>query len=324
MVERLRIGAKFGGDMPMKETLALAKLAERTGYTSLWVNETRFTRDAVTRISAIAAVTDKAVLGTAVLNPYTRSLMLLAITASTVDEISGGRFILGMGVGTRKYLRSQGIMPSNQLAYLRNSVLVMRRLWNGEMISFEDEGISLTEAKLDFKPIRNSIPIYVGATKDRGIRFAANFADGIILNGYTAKSHVRRVKDLLDGEAANHVPVLGNIMVSMDEDEESAIRGARKLAYTYFTSIPTIAKANGISDQLIEELKQLEKKRGLNEAMAHLPDEAITNAVATGTPEQIRRWIRDYSQCGLHEVLITRIHGDTEEIIREVSELNTD
>lgn len=151
--------------MPMKETLALAKLAERTGYTSIWVNETRFTRDAVTRISAIAAVTDKVALGTAVLNPYTRSLMLLAITASTVDEISGGRFILGMGVGTKKYLKSQGIMPSNQLAYLRHSVLVMRRLWKGETISFEGEGLNLTEAKLDFKPIRNSIPIYVGATK---------------------------------------------------------------------------------------------------------------------------------------------------------------
>jgi 5,10-methylenetetrahydromethanopterin reductase len=324
MTERLRIGAKFGGDMPVKETLNLAKLAERTGYSSLWVNETRHTRDAVTRISAIAAVTDKATLGTAVLNPYTRSLMLLAITASTIDEISGGRFILGMGVGTKKYLKSQGIMPSNQLTYLKNSILLMRRLWNGETLSFEGEGLQLTDAKLDFKPTRNLIPIYVGATEDRGIRFAANVADGIILNGYTNKSHVRRVKDLLEGERANHVPVLGNIMVSMDEDEESAIEGARKLAYTYFTSIPTIAKANGIPNVLIEELKQLENKEGMNGAMAHLPDEMITNAVATGTPEQIRQWILDYSQCGLHEVLITRIHGNTEQIIREVSELNMD
>jgi len=233
MVESMRIGAKFGGDMPINETIELAIFAEKAGYDSLWVNESRYTRDAVTRISAIAAVTNRAALGTAVLNPYTRSLMLLAITAGSIDEISRGRFILGMGVGTRKYLSSEGIRPSNQLTRLQEYVLLMRRLWSGETVSFKGETLNLSDAKLDFKPIRPRIPIYFGATEERGIRLAANIADGIILNGYTSKSHARSVKDLLSRERADHLHLLGNVMVSIDDDQEAAIEGARQLAYTY-------------------------------------------------------------------------------------------
>jgi len=310
--------------MPINETIELAIFAEKAGYDSLWVNESRYTRDAVTRISAIAALTDRATLGTAVLNPYTRSLMLLAITAGSIDEISRGRFILGMGVGTRKYLSSEGIKPSNQLTRLQECVLLMRRLWSGETVSFQGETLSLSNAKLDFKPIRPRIPIYFGATEERGIRLAAKIADGIILNGYTSKSHARSVKDLLSRERADHLHLLGNVMVSIDDDQEAAIEGARQLAYTYFTSIPTIANANGISHDFIEELKSLERKTGIDDAMEHLPDHMITDAVATGTPEQCRKWIRDYSQSGLQEVLIARIHGDTRRMIREISELNTD
>jgi len=321
MTHALKVGVKFAGDMPISEMLDSAALAEKTGYSSLWVNESRFTRDAVTRISAIAAVTKTAAVGTAVLNPFTRSVMLLAITAATIDEISKGRFILGMGIGTKRYLSSEGIHVSKSLTRLREYVLVMRRLWRGETVSFQGETIGLSQVKLDFRPFRDNVPIYFGATEKRGIEFAASVGDGIILNGYTPKSHAEGVRELLaQGESNSNMPVLGNVMVSMDEDEEAAIEGARPLAFTYFTSIPAIAKANGISQDLIHELRELESKEGLTNAMEQLPVSIIRNAVAAGTAEQCKKWIRDYLQAGLHEVLITRIHGSTRRIVEEISE----
>jgi len=247
--------------------------------------------------------------------------MLLTITAATIDEISKGRFILGMGVGTKRYLSSEGIIRSHPLIRLEEYVLLMRRLWNGETVSFNGKALEVSQVKLDFKPFRNNIPIYIGATEERGLRFAANIANGIILNGYTPKSHAMSVKEIVGSNSK--VSVLGNVMVSMDQDEEKAIEGARLLAYTYLTSIPTIANANAISHDFIEELKALEKKQGASTAMIHLPDRMIKNAVAVGTPEQCKKWILDYSQSGPDEVLVTRIHGNTRQIIHQVAELFT-
>lgn len=322
MSRRTKLGVKFAGDMVTYDTLKLAIFAEKLGYYSLWTTESRFTRDAVTRISAIAALSKKVMVGTAVINPFTRSPALLAITSATIDEISNGRFILGLGAGTKKYLSCQGLPFIKPLKRLEECTILLRKLWRGEFVSFKGETLEVSDVRLDFKPVRERIPIYFGVTSEKGIKLAMDIGDGIILNGYTSVSYAERAnKRVKFHPRGKKLPVLGNVMVAMDDDEDKAIDGAKPFVYTYITSFPAIAKANLISREFIEELKEIEAKRSIKDALEQLPDKMVKEVVAVGTPEDCRKWITEYLRVGLEEVLITPIYGNAEKIVKGMSEL---
>src|SRR5689334_21372627 len=101
------IGLELAGTPSVPEMMRLAALAERLGYDSIWLTETRFTRDAVTTAAAVAAATERVRIGTAVVNPYTRGAALTAVTVATLDELAGGRLVAGIGPGSPLILAQQ-------------------------------------------------------------------------------------------------------------------------------------------------------------------------------------------------------------------------
>lgn len=109
----LPIGLELLGEPSVPEMVALARQAEDVGFESFWLTETRFTRDAVTTAASIATATHTARIATAVVNPFTRGAVLTAVTAATLDEVCGGRFVLGIGPGSPEG-RSQ--MPGDHSA----------------------------------------------------------------------------------------------------------------------------------------------------------------------------------------------------------------
>src|SRR5829696_4761027 len=136
MATMLPIGLEFPGEPSVPEIMATASLAEQLGYESIWLPETRFTRDAIATTSAVATATHTARIATAVVNPFTRGAVLTAVTAATLDEVCGGRFVLGIGPGSPTVLERQGIRFDRPLVRLRETVEVVRRLLKGEEVSF--------------------------------------------------------------------------------------------------------------------------------------------------------------------------------------------
>jgi 5,10-methylenetetrahydromethanopterin reductase len=158
-----RLGFEVLGEPAVPALTAIARQAEALGYDSIWLAETRFTRDAVTTAAAVAAATRRVRVATAVTNPFTRGAVLTAVTAATLDEAAGGRFILGLGPGSPTVLARQGIGFDRPLTRLRETVEVVRRLLAGEEVWFAGETLSVAGARLDFTP-RAAIPIYLGVT----------------------------------------------------------------------------------------------------------------------------------------------------------------
>ena len=103
--------------------------------------------------------------------------------------------------------------------------------------------------------------------------------------------------------------------------EDKAINGAKPLVYTYVISFLTIAKADQISRNLINELKRTETERCIEDALEQLPDKMVKEVVAVGTPEECRKWISEYLRIGVEKVLITPIYGNAEKIVKAISEL---
>jgi F420-dependent oxidoreductase-like protein len=152
--------------------------AEASGYDSFWVPEA-WDRDAFSLLAELAARTRRIGLGSGIINVFSRSPGLIAMSAATVDEISGGRFRLGLGASGARVIQGFHGMPyKNPLGRLRESIQIVRSLLAGERIDHDGECFSVSGFKLGFTPVRREIPIYLAALGPKGLRQLGELADG--------------------------------------------------------------------------------------------------------------------------------------------------
>src|SRR5690606_38502224 len=101
---QLKFSVRFNNDRPVQEYVALAQAAERAGFDQFWVSDDLFLRSATVILSAVAQATEHIEIGTCILNPYTINPAQMAMEAATLDELSGGRFNLGLSAGSGDFL----------------------------------------------------------------------------------------------------------------------------------------------------------------------------------------------------------------------------
>ena len=153
---------RFGCFLPIPATpterlLRIAKVNEEAGFDSIWTPDhllfmpPGIVPEAWSLLAAISAVTEKAVLGTCVSDPHRHHPAVLAQKVATVDRISGGRVILGLGAGEAMNLEPFGICWKNAVTKLVEAVTIMRRLWSGEIVNHEGKFWELRDAFLQIR-----------------------------------------------------------------------------------------------------------------------------------------------------------------------------
>src|SRR6185503_1677471 len=163
-----RIGLYLGrlpgfdkGGFDRRELIECVRTADACGYDSFWMPEA-WEREAFTTLTELAVQTERIHLGTGIINVFSRSPALIAMSAATLDEISGGRFRLGLGTsGARVIENFHGTSYQKPLTRLKETIQIVRALLSGDSIDFSGECFKLSRFKLGFKPIRSDIPIYV-------------------------------------------------------------------------------------------------------------------------------------------------------------------
>ena len=161
-----------------RELIECVRAADACGYDSFWMPEA-WERDAFTILTELAAHTERIHLGTGIINVFSRSPALLAMSAATLDEISGGRFRLGLGTsGARVIEDFHGVKFQKPLTRLRETIQIIRLLLKGDRLDFSGECFELRRFKLGFKPLRSEVPIYVAALTPNSLRQLGELADG--------------------------------------------------------------------------------------------------------------------------------------------------
>src|SRR5215467_7345290 len=144
-----------------RELIECVRAADACGYDSFWMPEA-WEHDAISILTELAAKTERIGLGTGIINVFSRSPALIAMSAATVDEISGGRFRLGLGAsGARVIEDFHGISYSKPLTQLKETIQIIRALLGGARVDFKGERFHLSRFKLGLKPLRPRIPIYI-------------------------------------------------------------------------------------------------------------------------------------------------------------------
>lgn len=155
-----------------------AKLAEAAGYESVWVPEA-FSSDAFTLLGAIASHTSRLRLATGIVNIFSRTPALIAQTFATLDEISNGRAIIGLGTSGPLVVQNyHGMSFTKPLTRTREVVEILRLALSGERINYEGEFFKLNGFKLLIAPVQKRIPIYLATFKENAVKQTGAIADG--------------------------------------------------------------------------------------------------------------------------------------------------
>ena len=169
------------------------------GYDSFWLPEA-WERESFSTLAEIATQTERIGLATGIINVFSRSPALIAMGAATIDEISGGRFRLGLGTsGARVIEDLHGIRLRKAAHQAQGSRLDHTKLASGERVDFDGECFKVARFKLGFKPVRADIPIYIAALSSKSLVQLGEIADGWLPTHWPRAELARGIAEIQAG-----------------------------------------------------------------------------------------------------------------------------
>jgi 5,10-methylenetetrahydromethanopterin reductase len=326
MMERVALYLQDAHEL--REGLDYARYAEQCGFEAVWQAESRLVRDAIVPMAAYAAVTDRIKVGSGVINNWTRNIGLLAATFLTLDDLAPGRIICGIGAWWDPLARNVGIERTRPLTAMHETVEVLRRLLNMERVTFEGDFIKVNGIELDVVHGRREprdVPIMIGATGDKMMELAGEIADGVVLNYCVPPEYNDRALELLEkgtrksGRTLNDIDRPQLVVCSVDHDHDRAIDTTRELLTQYLAQQPHIAKASGVSQDVVAKIQSIlgwpATHEQIQEAKYLVPEVLIDRITASGTPEEARTKVAEYRKHGCTSPILYPVGGDVRLLI---------
>jgi 5,10-methylenetetrahydromethanopterin reductase len=326
MSERVALYLQDAHDL--RDGLDYVQYAEKRGFEAVWQAESRLVRDAIVPMAAYAAVTERIKVGSGVINNWTRNIGLLAATFLTLDDLAPDRVICGIGAWWDPLARDVGIERRKPLTAMRETVEILRRLLNMERVTYHGEFVSVEGIELDIVHGRReprNVPIMIGATGDKMMELTGEIADGVVLNYCVPPEYNNRAMELLERGAKKSGRTLDDIdrpqlvVCSVDYDQERAMDTTRELLTQYLAQQPHIAKASGVSQEVVSEIQSIlgwpATKEQIQEAKHLVPDELILRISASGTPDEARAKVDEYRRNGCTCPILYPVGGDVNLLI---------
>lgn len=326
MPERVALYLQDAHDL--RDGLEYVRYAESRGFEAVWQAESRLVRDAIVPMAAYAAVSERIKIGSGVINNWTRNIGLLASTFLTLDDLAPNRIICGLGAWWDPLARNVGIERRKPLTAMRETITVLRRLLQMERVTFHGEFIHVEGIELDVVHGRREprhVPLMIGATGDNMLELTGEIADGAVLNYCVPPSYNDRALELLDkgarkaGRSLDDLDRPQLIVCSVDPDHDRAIDTTRELLTQYLAQQPHIAKASGVSDDVVAQIQSIlgwpATKEQIQRAKHLVPEELILRISASGTPDEARAKVAEYRKHGCTCPILYPVGGDVHLLI---------
>jgi 5,10-methylenetetrahydromethanopterin reductase len=313
----LRTGLLLLPTYPPARLADLAVLAESAGFDDFWLADERFFREVYACLTLCALRTRRIRLGPCVTDPYSRHPALTAMAIATLDEIAGGRALLGIGAGVSGF-RELGIDASRSAVAIREAVEVIRALLAGETVTVKGREVSFTDGRLDFTPARADLPIFVASQRAGGCRVAGRVADGAVMQGALAEPLVRFLRETVHGAAREAgrdpagVDLVARLNVCIHNDRRVArdtmrptlvrsLSAQRPDFFTFATAGLTVPA--GLRDKVLA-LPYTHDAAPLRALAPDVPDAFVDACTLTGSPEVIAPEVVRLARSGITEVVV--------------------
>ena len=242
----LRTSLRFNNDLPAERFVRMAALAEELGFDQVWVSNDLFWRSAPVLLAAAARATSRIALGAGILNPVSMHVSEIAMAAASLHELSGGRFLLGLGAGADEFLGWAGLSLEPAIIRTRKALIELRALFSGDAPEgWRPEGHLRTGAA--------PVPIYVGAMGPKMLDLAGELADGALPLLFPPEHFATAAAHVADGARRagrdpQAIDVAACVWCSIDDDASKARRAlAEKIAYYGASFSPYLLRRASIS-----------------------------------------------------------------------------
>jgi F420-dependent oxidoreductase-like protein len=327
----VRLGVNIGYwglGLTAAQQLQLVREAERLGYDSVWTAEA-YGSDAVTVLAWLAGQTERIRLGTGIMQMPARSPAMTAMTAATLDQLSSGRVLLGLGSSGPQVAEGwHGQRFARQLQRTRDYVAVVRMALRRERVEYHGETLELPlregpgkALKLTIGPVQERIPVYLAAIGPRNTTLAAEIADGWLPVLFSPE-HVAAFRPLLDegfaraggGKGPEAFDIAPTVSAMVDDDREAARDAMRPFLALYVGGMGSrtqnfynrLVGTYGFEDaaRAVQELYLAGRKQ---EAAAALPGDLIDAVALCGPPDVVRERLRVYEQAGVGTLIVSPV-----------------
>ena len=263
---------------PAAGVIELAELAEKVGFGAFWKGESNST-DPMVLLSAAASRTKTIKLGTAIYHIYGRSPVTLGIQSATLQDLSGGRLLLGLGVANRSIAGWHGGVFDRPLRRAREYIEIVRKVAAGERVEYEGEIYQTGKRfQLSWKPGHPSFPVYLAALGPQMTKLAGKIADGVFINMATPakiREIATRVREGAReaGRDPNKIEIIAKCRVSLNPDRALARSKLRQVLtfYNLADHYSDMLKGLGFEAE-VNAIQSAFQKGGFKAAMAALSD----------------------------------------------------
>jgi 5,10-methylenetetrahydromethanopterin reductase len=305
--------------------IAMVREIESLGYSNLWCTDSSLHARNVYAYLTLAAMSSTSLhIGTAVTNPLTRHPAITASAAATIDEISGGRMLLGLGAGDRPLL-ALGYQPSH-LADLQMMIEDIRRLWRGETVDRKARSYGLEGAHMRI-PARGDIPIYISASGPRTLELAGRIADGVlVMVGLFDEAIEWAVSRVMKGardagrgsDEMPHVAVCAYGAIN-DDSPALAMAPARTIASWFPQTAPYVCELAGLDSAIVAAVRSSYSGgefQEAGEAGSLLPDEFVHKVALSGSRADATAQIQAVLRAGADSVQLFPLGSDRMATVR--------
>jgi 5,10-methylenetetrahydromethanopterin reductase len=281
---------------PIHELVREAQRAEAAGYGSLWIADEKFFRDPWVILTAVAAATKTARLGTGVTEPYARHPALIAAAMATLAELHPEReLVIGLGAGGPGF-PPMGVVRRKPNTAIAEAVAILRGLLAGERVDLEGEVVSFRGGSLNFPP--RELPIYVAARAEGMLATAGSVADGVILGPYASRESLEYAIGVADSKRTGPRPkMVARVDICIAPTREAARDAVRTMvALPVWVSYPNLAYVDALGIELPQAILDLAARReygDIPEIGRLLPPEMIDHYAIAGTDEDVAEQLRD-------------------------------
>jgi alkanesulfonate monooxygenase SsuD/methylene tetrahydromethanopterin reductase-like flavin-dependent oxidoreductase (luciferase family) len=324
----MKIDIEFnsGAQLPMNAIPGLAQLAEQHGFDCAWGGEAN-NKDPTVMLSAIAAVTTRLKIGSAIYHILGRTPATLALQAAGLDELSSGRFLLGIGSSNPTIARWHGQALDHPLGRVEEYLEIVRAAMRGEKLDFEGKFFTAQNFKMAFRPPERKIPFYLAAFGPKMTRLAGRITDGVLIN-MANPVEIRRIAEEAKrgaeeaGKDPSAVEIICKIRCSIAQSYGAA-REALSHALTYY------ALADYYRDLLgrmgfaaeVEAMRVAWKSGGFHAARKLVTDrlfEGLPLVAATSAKEVVEQ-VKPYQQAGATRIILPYVSASAD-VVSEVKE----
>jgi 5,10-methylenetetrahydromethanopterin reductase len=324
----VRFGVLFSGNVPLERALNGAVLADRLGFDSCWLGEDYFYQGGIATATAVAERTRRVTIGLGILTPLTRHPALTVMEVGALDQIAGGRVILGYGAGVRYWMRQMDLDYRSPLSAMREAVEISRELFSGRASTYRGRYFRLDNVKLGFTPRRREMPIYLGAEGPKALQLSGQVCDGTVVSILAGPAYLRFARENIalgcargDRDPAAHRLVV-YVILAVDDDGAAARDAVRPTIAEYLGAggqPNALTTQAGVADDLVRAMGRVYREESRIPAEL-VDDDTVDRVAVAGTPAECAAGVRRLIEAGADELAFFPMPANrAEEVIGRIA-----